>query len=201
MAGIGPAPKDPSRRTRTRRAARRARSRTWVARAPRPAPIARPAPSAGSHPGCDVRPARTREWWQMWVDSPQAEHFGQSTSIWESLGAAASVGPLAPYPRATGWHLARWGHGIIDIRASGALLVDLNPGHEHHAVTVTLRPPALALRPGRNRQHRPDDLPLRLRPGALVRTPELPRSPAAMRRISRDRPIRNPVRPDQPRDR
>jgi hypothetical protein len=28
-------------------------------------------------------PARTREWWQMWIDSPQAEHFGSSD--WQYL--------------------------------------------------------------------------------------------------------------------
>lgn len=28
-------------------------------------------------------PARTREWWQMWIDSPQAEHFGSSD--WQFL--------------------------------------------------------------------------------------------------------------------
>ncbi|WP_431784339.1 hypothetical protein [Streptomyces chumphonensis] len=30
-----------------------------------------------------VWPERTREWWQMWVDSPQAEHFGSSD--WQYL--------------------------------------------------------------------------------------------------------------------
>ncbi|MFE9300531.1 hypothetical protein [Streptomyces sp. NPDC006856] len=30
-----------------------------------------------------VWPARTREWWQMWRDSPQAEHFGSSD--WQFL--------------------------------------------------------------------------------------------------------------------
>lgn len=34
-----------------------------------------------------------------------------------------------------------------------------------------------------------------------VRTTELPRGPAVVRRLSRDHPIRNPVRPDRPRDR
>ncbi|MYT23495.1 hypothetical protein GTW69_24955 [Streptomyces sp. SID7760] len=28
-------------------------------------------------------PERTREWWQVWIDSPQAEHFG--TTDWEYL--------------------------------------------------------------------------------------------------------------------
>ncbi|BDH04893.1 hypothetical protein [Streptomyces seoulensis] len=28
-------------------------------------------------------PQRTREWWQKWIDSPQAEHFGSSD--WEYL--------------------------------------------------------------------------------------------------------------------
>ncbi|MFF2189251.1 hypothetical protein [Streptomyces sp. NPDC058155] len=30
-----------------------------------------------------VWPERTREWWQTWIDSPQAEHFG--TTDWEYL--------------------------------------------------------------------------------------------------------------------
>ncbi|MFB7594303.1 hypothetical protein [Streptomyces sp. NPDC056160] len=30
-----------------------------------------------------VWPARTRVWWQMWIDSPQAEHFGSSD--WQYL--------------------------------------------------------------------------------------------------------------------
>jgi hypothetical protein len=30
-----------------------------------------------------VWPERTREWWQMWVDSPQSEHFGSSD--WQFL--------------------------------------------------------------------------------------------------------------------
>ncbi|MFC8658100.1 hypothetical protein ACFUCT_23310 [Streptomyces parvus] len=30
-----------------------------------------------------VWPARTREWWQMWRDSPQADHFGSSD--WQFL--------------------------------------------------------------------------------------------------------------------
>ncbi|MDV6290316.1 hypothetical protein R2F25_30370 [Streptomyces sp. UP1A-1] len=30
-----------------------------------------------------VWPERTREWWQMWIDSPQAEHFGSAD--WEYL--------------------------------------------------------------------------------------------------------------------
>jgi hypothetical protein len=28
-------------------------------------------------------PARTREWWQMWIDSPQSDHFGSSD--WQYL--------------------------------------------------------------------------------------------------------------------
>ncbi|MEW1867033.1 hypothetical protein AB0420_02345 [Streptomyces caelestis] len=28
-------------------------------------------------------PARTREWWQMWIDSPQSDHFGASD--WQYL--------------------------------------------------------------------------------------------------------------------
>lgn len=30
-----------------------------------------------------VWPERTREWWQMWIDSPQADHFGSSD--WQYL--------------------------------------------------------------------------------------------------------------------
>ncbi|MFD9212081.1 hypothetical protein ACFVY9_02975 [Streptomyces sp. NPDC059544] len=30
-----------------------------------------------------VWPERTREWWQMWIESPQAEHFGSSD--WQYL--------------------------------------------------------------------------------------------------------------------
>ena len=30
-----------------------------------------------------VWPERTREWWQMWIDSPQAEHFGSTD--WDFL--------------------------------------------------------------------------------------------------------------------
>lgn len=36
-----------------------------------------------------VWPARTREWWQMWKDSPQADHFGSSD--WQFLLDTALV--------------------------------------------------------------------------------------------------------------
>ncbi|WP_411140258.1 hypothetical protein [Streptomyces sp. x-80] len=81
MAGIGPAPKDPSRRARRNKG-------------PTPQTILRfERAEAPALPTFEIEvdgdlvefawPARTVEWWDMWRASPQAEHFGSTD--WDFL--------------------------------------------------------------------------------------------------------------------
>lgn len=72
MAGRGPAPKDPSRRAR-RNDDGVTRTRLPLVRAAQP----------DLPQGADRWPARTREWWQTWRESPIAADF---TAVdWEFL--------------------------------------------------------------------------------------------------------------------
>jgi hypothetical protein len=79
MAGMGPAPKD--RKTRRNKDAIPQTVLRWE---PAEAPEL---PEFRIERDGDlvefVWPERTREWWQMWVDSPQADHFGSSD--WQFL--------------------------------------------------------------------------------------------------------------------
>lgn len=81
MAGVGPAPKDPARRARRNRE-------------PQPQTILRfERAEAPDLPDFRIErdgdliefvwPERTREWWEMWKASPQAEHF--SSTDWDFL--------------------------------------------------------------------------------------------------------------------
>lgn len=81
VAGMGPAPKDPNRRARKNKD-------------PVPQTVLRfehaeppDLPDFRIHDGEDIVeyqwPERTREWWDMWKASPQAEHF--SSTDWEFL--------------------------------------------------------------------------------------------------------------------
>lgn len=74
MAGRGPAPKDPARRARRNAD-------------PAPQTILRfeqaEPPDLPDWPDEGDWPQRTREWWQMWRSSPQAEHF--SSTDWDFL--------------------------------------------------------------------------------------------------------------------
>lgn len=81
MAGRGPAPKDPGRRARKNQE-------------PQPETILRSEtaeppelPDFRIQSGQEIIeyqwPERTREWWQEWQDSPQAEHFGRTD--WQFL--------------------------------------------------------------------------------------------------------------------
>ena len=63
MAGVGPAPKDPSRRARGNRDPVPSTSIRFVGADQPPLPD-----------GFEWHP-RTVEWWAMWRDAPQAEHF------------------------------------------------------------------------------------------------------------------------------
>lgn len=81
MSGVGPAPKDPSRRARRNKEAQpQTILRFERAEAPE-------LPDFRIERDGDliefVWPERTREWWQMWADSPQAEHF--SSTDWDFL--------------------------------------------------------------------------------------------------------------------
>ncbi|MGV9271572.1 phage terminase small subunit [Kitasatospora sp. NPDC003701] len=82
MAGVGPAPKDPAARARRNKGgAPQTILRFERAEAPE-------LPDFRIDAGEDglvefVWPARTREWWDTWVASPQAEHF--SSTDWEFL--------------------------------------------------------------------------------------------------------------------
>lgn len=71
MAGLGPAPKDPSRRARTNKD---------------PVPTTRLRFEKAEQPTLPEAydwPARTREWWNMWATSPQSEFF--TVTDWEFL--------------------------------------------------------------------------------------------------------------------
>ncbi|MFD9282783.1 hypothetical protein ACFWD7_36915 [Streptomyces mirabilis] len=81
MGGTGPAPKDPSRRARRNKdAIPQTVLRFEHAEAPE-------LPDFRIERDGDlvefVWPERTREWWQMWIDSPQAEHLGSAD--WQYL--------------------------------------------------------------------------------------------------------------------
>lgn len=81
MGGMGPAPKPENRKTRRNKDAIPQTVLRWE-RAEPPA-----LPDFTVEKGEQLVefhwPERTREWWQMWIDSPQAEHFGSSD--WQYL--------------------------------------------------------------------------------------------------------------------
>ncbi len=77
MAGRGPAPKDPKRRARSNQD---------------PAPTTVLRHEIAEPPELPVGfdwPARTREWFAVWKQSPQAEHFGSTD--WDFLVDTAMV--------------------------------------------------------------------------------------------------------------
>lgn len=81
MAGMGPAPKPNGRKARRNKDVIPQTVLRWEqAEAPE-------LPTFEVEQDGELRefrwPARTREWWQMWIDSPQAEHFGSSD--WQYL--------------------------------------------------------------------------------------------------------------------
>lgn len=81
MAGMGPAPKPNGRKVRRNADAIPQTVLRWEhAEAPE-LPDFRVERDGGLVEF--VWPERTREWWQCWIDSPQADHFG--TSDWQYL--------------------------------------------------------------------------------------------------------------------
>lgn len=81
MAGIGPPPKDPSRRARRNKDSQ---SQTLL-RFEKAAPLELPTFEVEVD-GALITwqwPTRTVEWWNTWVRSPQAEHFGSTD--WQFL--------------------------------------------------------------------------------------------------------------------
>lgn len=96
MPGRGPAPKDPRRRARTN-------SDPIPTTTIRFEQVGQP-----SLPDGIDWPERTREWWAMWGDSPQAEHFGSTD--WDYLLDTATI------------HAAFWG-GRLDQAAELRLRV------------------------------------------------------------------------------
>ncbi|MGO4630509.1 hypothetical protein AB4225_06130 [Streptomyces sp. 2RAF24] len=81
MAGMGPAPKPDGRRARRNKDTVPQTVLRWErAEAPE-------LPDFRIEQGGElvefVWPERTREWWEMWIESPQAEHFGSSD--WQFL--------------------------------------------------------------------------------------------------------------------
>lgn len=88
MGGVGPAPKDPSRRAR-RNKDPQAQTVLRFEKAEAPElPDFRVKNDAGR--SVKFRwPERTREWWAKWVSSPQAEHF--SSTDWEELLTTALI--------------------------------------------------------------------------------------------------------------
>ncbi|MFD0078222.1 hypothetical protein ACFVIY_37975 [Streptomyces sp. NPDC127166] len=81
MAGMGPAPKPDGRRARRNKDTVPQTVLRWErAEAPE-------LPDFRIEQGGElvefVWPERTREWWRMWIESPQAEHFGSSD--WQFL--------------------------------------------------------------------------------------------------------------------
>lgn len=81
VAGRGPAPKDPSLRRRTNKPAEM--RPIEVDRAPQPK---LPVVYLRAEDGSRVRmswPAATKQWWQMWADSPLAEEF--TANDWSEL--------------------------------------------------------------------------------------------------------------------
>ncbi|MFJ8755669.1 hypothetical protein [Streptomyces cyaneofuscatus] len=81
MGGNGPAPKDPNRRQRRNKEALPQTVLRWERAEPPELPDFRIERDGDLVEF--VWPERTREWWQMWIDSPQAEHFGSSD--WQYL--------------------------------------------------------------------------------------------------------------------
>ncbi|MEU0675467.1 hypothetical protein ABZ330_21750 [Streptomyces sp. NPDC006172] len=81
MAGMGPAPKPDGRKARRNKDTVPQTVLRWErAEAPE-------LPDFRIEKGEELVefhwPERTREWWQMWIDSPQSEHFGSSD--WQYL--------------------------------------------------------------------------------------------------------------------
>ena len=74
MAGRGPQPKDPSRKA--------GHSKDSHAQTILRFELAEP-PDLPPHPGEEEWPQRTRDWWEMWVASPQADTF--SSTDWDFL--------------------------------------------------------------------------------------------------------------------
>ena len=81
MAGNGPAPKDPNRRQRRNKDTVPQTVLRWERAAPPELPDFRIEQDGDLVEF--VWPERTREWWQSWIDSPQAEHFGSAD--WQYL--------------------------------------------------------------------------------------------------------------------
>lgn len=81
MAGMGPAPKPAGKRARRNADAIPQTVLRWERAEPPELPTFEVEVDG------ELReftwPARTREWWQAWIDSPQAEHFGSSD--WQYL--------------------------------------------------------------------------------------------------------------------
>ena len=71
MAGRGPRPKDPARRAR--------KDSSGIA----PTILRFEYAEQPALPDEIPWPERTMQWWQMWADSPQAEHFGSTD--WDFL--------------------------------------------------------------------------------------------------------------------
>ncbi len=81
MGGMGPAPKPEGRKARRNKDAIPQTVLRWESAAAPELPefrIERDGELVEF-----VWPERTREWWQTWIDSPQAEHFGSSD--WQYL--------------------------------------------------------------------------------------------------------------------
>ncbi|WP_329032249.1 hypothetical protein OIE71_04715 [Streptomyces sp. NBC_01725] len=81
MAGNGPAPKSNDRKARRNKDSIPQTVLRWEAAAAPELPDFRIDKDGDLVEF--VWPERTREWWQTWIDSPQAEHFG--TTDWEYL--------------------------------------------------------------------------------------------------------------------
>jgi len=88
MSGVGPAPKDPSKRARRNKDPQ---AQTILRFEKAEAPEL-PDFKVRNDAGRLVKfrwPERTCEWWAKWVASPQAEHF--STTDWEELLTTALI--------------------------------------------------------------------------------------------------------------
>lgn len=81
MAGMGPAPKPADRKQRRNKDTVPQTVLRWEHAEPPELPEFRV--ERDGELVDFVWPERTREWWQVWIDSPQAEHFGSSD--WEFL--------------------------------------------------------------------------------------------------------------------
>jgi hypothetical protein len=102
MAGNGPAPKPNDRRARRNKDAVPQTVLRWEQAEAPELPDFRVEKDGGLVEF--VWPERTREWWQTWIDSPQAEHLG--TTDWEYLLDTALI------------HARLWGG---DVSAAGEL--------------------------------------------------------------------------------